>query len=452
LRLWLEQRKDSSEGKSRSILRLPCIHCSSEQKNELEMTAKSRTLGIWRIKRAKVILGALDGKTLERLVLDVRVPPETIVKCVEAFSKQGTKSLQNPTRRPTQRETRVEKMLEMLEKPSKKKGRDWQDFTVRYIGIDFTGPMIKSIRAITVDRPEVTRSKLSRIVCRDFGFYSPAGKLKDKTVIDIMKRMDMDNLIRLPKVKHHQSRRKKKKPQPPLLDEQETQLWHHKDFEPLTFLPIRKPKQQHLWNDMMSRHHYLKRPILFGPQLRYLIWGVHPGGESEDSRSEDCKLLGAISFSPAAWRLAGRDAFIGWDDQQREKHLNQIIGNSRFLILPWIKCPNLASMILGQIARRVTSDWKATYGIKPVLLETFVQQDRFSGTCYRAANWIEMGRTGGHSYFSSQKKNIAPKTIFLYPLCKNFREILCRPPTSRRILNNSEPPGETAGVEHLNTP
>jgi len=137
-------------------------------------------------------------------------------------------------------------------------------------------------------------------------------------------------------------------------------------------------------------------------------------------------LLGAIGFSHAAWRLASRDTFIGWDDRQRESQLNRIIGNSRFLILPWIQCPNLASMILGRIAKRVSSDWEATYGIKPVLLETFVQQDRFLGTCYRAANWIEVGSTGGYSYFSSQKKNRSPKTIFLFPLCKNFRKELCR--------------------------
>ena len=170
LRLWLEQKKSNPEGKSCSVLRLPPIHCSSEQKNELEKIAKSRTLGIWRMKRAKVILGALEGKTLERLVLDVRVPPETIVKCVEAFSKQGTGSLRNPTRKPTQRETRVEKMLEMLETPSKQKGREWRYFTVRYIGIDFTGPMIEGIRALSVSGPGVTRVELSRMVCREFGF------------------------------------------------------------------------------------------------------------------------------------------------------------------------------------------------------------------------------------------------------------------------------------------
>ncbi len=414
MRLWLEQEKSTPEGRAAPILRLPHIDCSTDEKKKLEEMAQS-TLCIWRIKRAKVILGTLEGKTLESLVVDVRVPPETIVKCVEAFSKQGIKSLRHPTRKPTWRETRVEKMLDMLEKPSNRKGTDWKSFTVRYIGINFTGPMIQKIRALIVAHPGATRGKLAKILCRDFGFYSPAGKAKDKTLTDILKRMDMDNLIRLPKLTPGKPRRKKKMPTSSLLDQREIRLWHSKDFDPLKFVLIRKPHHQDLWNIMMSRYHYLKRPRLFGPQLRYLIRGANPDA-----------LLGGIAFSPAAWRLASRDAFIGWDDRQREMHLNQVLGNSRFLILPWIQCPNLASMILGQIAKRVSLDWKETYGIQAVLLETFVQQDRFSGTCYRAANWIEAGSTAGYSYFRSQKKNKAPKTIFLYPLLKNFRNVLCR--------------------------
>jgi len=426
LRPWLEQEKGTSKGKSVPILRLPQIRCSTEQRKKLEQMAQSRTLGIWRMKRAKVILGALKGKTLERVVVDVRVPPETVVKCAEAFSKQGLKSLRHPTRKPTQRETRVEKMLEMLETPSKQKEGDWRSFAVRYIGIDFTASMIQKIRAIIVASPEATRSALARIVCQDFGFYSPAGKTKVATLIDILKRMDMDNLIRLPEMTSRKYCRKKRIPPPPLLDQQEICAYHHKNLEPLMFVPIQKPDQQHLWNDMMTRYHYLKKPRLFGPQLRYLIRGGKPEGFFEESGESHGILLGAIGFSHAAWRLASRDTFIGWDDRQRESQLNRIIGNSRFLILPWIQCPNLASMILGRIAKRVSSDWEATYGIKPVLLETFVQQDRFLGTCYRAANWIEVGSTGGYSYFSSQKKNRSPKTIFLFPLCKNFRKELCR--------------------------
>jgi hypothetical protein len=426
LRLWLEQKGDPSEGRSVHILRLPAVHCSSDQKIGLEEMAQSRTVGIWRMKRAKVILGALEGKTLESLVVDVRVPPETVVKCVEAFSRHGLKSLLHPTRKPTWREARVEKMLEMLEKPSRQKGEDWRSFAVRCIGIDFTGSMIQKIRAIIVAHPEATRGALARIVCQEFGFYSPAGKAKANTLTDILKRMDMDNLIRLPQVIRRRSYRKKTIPKRTLLDQREIRVWHHKDLEPLLFVPIQTPDQQRLWNDMMSRYHYLKMPRLFGPQLRYLIWVGNSNGGSEGSGADYDTLLGAIGFSHAAWRLAGRDDFIGWDDQQREGHLNRIIGNSRFLILPWIQCPNLASMILGRIVKRVALDWKTAYGIQPVLLETFVQQDRFSGTCYRAANWIEVGSTGGYSYFSSQKKKKSPKIIFLYPLCKHFRKELCR--------------------------
>jgi hypothetical protein len=192
------------------------------------------------------------------------------------------------------------------------------------------------------------------------------------------------------------------------------------------FQLIRKPRQQQLWNNMMSQYHYMKNPRLFGRQLRYLIRSANADLDTRDAESDHGALLGGISFSHAAWRLASRDAFIGWDEHQRQMNLDRIICNSRFLVLPWIQCPNLASMILGRIAKRVSLDWKAAYGIQPVLLETFVQQNRFSGTCYRAANWVEVGSTSGYSYFSRQKKNSATKTVFLYPLHRNFKKVLCR--------------------------
>jgi len=418
LRRWLEQEKGLSEGQFVSVLRLPHIRCSTYQKRKLKEMTESRILGIWRIKRAKVILGALEGKTLERLVVDVRVPPETIVKCLEAFIERGLKSLKHPTRKPTQREARVEKMLDTLENHPKQETGDWKSLTINYIGIDFTAPMIQKIRAFIAANPETTRSELGRIVCRTFGFFSPTGKAKVSTMIDILKRMDMDNLILLPKAKYRGPVRKRK--------EQENRAYQHKDIEPLVFVPIQTPDQQHLWVDMMTRYHYLKNPKLFGPQLRYLIWGEKGRSISERPGADHSILLGAISFSSASWRIANRDAFIGWNDRQRESQLNRILGNSRFLILPWIQCSNLASMVLGRIVKRIPTDWEAAYGIQPVLLETFVQSDRFAGTCYRAANWIEVGRTDGYSYFHSLKKKQVLKRIFLLPLRKDFRKVLCR--------------------------
>jgi hypothetical protein len=387
------------------------------------------------MKRAKVLLGAIGGKPLERLVLDVRVPPETIVKTVEAFSKEGLASLQTPTRKPTLREARVEKMLSMLEKPSKHKGYVWKSFTVRYIGIDFSGPMIRKIREIVRNHQNAPRVALAETICREFNFYSPAGKCRSGTVAGILKRMDMDNLIRLPQPAQITYYHNNPKPQHPLLRSREVRNLHHRDLEPLVFTLIQDPDHNHLWRDMMSGYHYLKRPKLFGAQIRYLIWGSHFNNVLGGSERGNRILLGAIGFSQAAWRLADRDTFIGWDNQQRERGLNRIIGNSRFLILPWIQCPNLASMILGQIAKRVAKDWKAAYGVQPVLMETFVQDDLYAGTCYKAANWIQVGRTAGYSYFSSQKKKRATKIIFLYPLCRDFRKKLNRAGFSDRLVH-----------------
>lgn len=129
---------------------------------------------------------------------------------------------------------------------------------------------------------------------------------------------------------------------------------------------------------------------------------------------------------PGEWTNQSRENFIGWTEEQRLAKIKLVINNVRFLILPWIKVPNLASRILGGIAKQLPVDWQARYNYKPVLLETFVQTDRFKGTCYRAANWLQIGKTEGYSISSEYKKSALPKTIFLYPLCKNFRQILCK--------------------------
>jgi len=200
--------------------------------------------------------------------------------------------------------------------------------TIRYIGIDFTAPMIQKIRVLIAANPNDTRSELGRKICRSFGFYTSTGKARTSTIIDILKRMDMDNLIRLPKVtsfKSFKSYRKKVVMPSPLLYQREHRIYRPKDIEPLAFFPIKTPDQQQLWNYMMTRYHYLKNPKLFGPQLRYLIWGGKGRSVSERPEANHSILLGAIGFSNAAWRLASRDAFIGWDDRQRESRLNRLI-------------------------------------------------------------------------------------------------------------------------------
>jgi len=168
-----------------------------------------------------------------------------------------------------------------------------------------------------------------------------------------------------------------------------------------------------LWREFIERYHYLGYTPLPGAQIRYFIY------------AED-KLLALISFSAAAWKTAPRDQFIGWNREQREKNLQYVINNSRFLILPWIRSPNLASKILSLCAQQLPHDWLVRYAYQPVLLETFVECQRFTGGCYKAANWINVGQTKGRGKLDRYNEAKLPeKSIWLCPLNKKFRKILC---------------------------
>ncbi|MFP4028477.1 MAG: Druantia anti-phage system protein DruA, partial [Candidatus Brocadiia bacterium] len=172
-----------------------------------------------------------------------------------------------------------------------------------------------------------------------------------------------------------------------------------------------------LWNELIERYHYLGYNPLPGAQMRYL---VHSGAEHGQ------RLLAALGFGAAAWKVAPRDEYIGWTHSQRKANLPLITNNARFLILPWVRSHNLASRILSTVSKRLSSDWQERYGQKPVLLETFVEKQRFEGTCYKAANWVEVGETKGRGKLDSEHKNAVPiKKIFLYPLTQDFRQALC---------------------------
>lgn len=173
-----------------------------------------------------------------------------------------------------------------------------------------------------------------------------------------------------------------------------------------------------LWNELIAGYHYLGHTPLVGAQKRYLIESEHYG------------YLGALGFSAAARRVAVRDRWIGWSDEVRAEHLHRVVCNSRFLILPWVHVRNLASRVLGLSRRRVVRDWKQSYGYEPVLLESFVEPERFSGVSYRAANWVELGESSGrgrqdreHAFAGTKKK------VFAYPLCERWREELGVVPT-----------------------
>ena len=302
---------------------------SQKRKEELRKIAASTNAGIWRIKRAKIILGVLEGKSIERLVLDVRVVPESIIKCLKRFSEEGMRFFDSPDRIPTLREAAVERMLDLLEHPPPLRSKQWNDVKVHYIGRDFSAREIKKIRDLIEAKPERPRVEIVHEICRIFGLYQSNGKFKTTGTSIALKRMDMDNIVALPPVPKKTKRNEAKKKQNVL--------------------------------------------ILTAPESEKTIF------------------------------LNGHD-------------LNLVVSNARFLILPWIKSANLASRILAGISKQLPIDWEARYNYRPVLLETFVQLPNFQGTCYRAANWVEVGTTKGYGIGKEQKARSTAKAVFLYPL------------------------------------
>lgn len=283
---------------------------------------------------------------------------------------------------------------------------------MRYRGRNFSEEEIDVIRQIIKEAPTPKyRTPISRQVCRQLGWLKPDGGLKEMACRVALLQMEKDGLVCLP---------------PPM-----TQLpfrkitYNHVVLPPLEsirssikdlFLEISlvTKKDSVVWNSYIDRYHYLGYTKLGGAQLRYIV----------RSRST---LIAFFGFSAAAWKVKPRDEFIRWTHLQREKNLHLIVNNSRFLILPSIEVPHLASHLLARMAKQLPADWHQAYGYRPVLIETFVQKDKFKGTCYKAANWIWLGDTQGRGKFDRfHTHSIPAKSVWVYPLTKNYAHYLLR--------------------------
>jgi len=179
---------------------------------------------------------------------------------------------------------------------------------------------------------------------------------------------------------------------------------------------VRSDEARRLFRELVGRYHYLGHAVPFGAHLRYLIYAELP------QRS----VVACVQFSSAAWRIAVRDEWIGWEEDSRVRNLQHIVNNSRFLVLPWVDVKNLASRILSEAVRRIVVDWKQYYGVEPLVAETLVDPKRYRGTCYRAANWIELGRTSGLGRQDRRRRGgeVAPKTVLIYPLADDAAQQL----------------------------
>jgi len=278
----------------------------------------------------------------------------------------------------------------------------------RYCGRNFTDLELERIRALIAEDAGRTRAELSRLTCRMLDWFKPDGGLKDMSCRVAMLRMADDGLITLPPPRRKPPPQQKIRfssrtdPQPAI-----TRPVH--ELAPIQLCPVIHGDQSRLWNEYIHRYHYLGHKPLPGAQLRYFV-------------TIDLQIVAALGFSAAAWQTAPRDKFIGWSHEQRQNNLPLVVNNARFLIMPWVKSKNLASSILGMIAHRLPNEWYDRYGIRPALLETFVDTERFAGTCYKAANWINVGKTKGRGKLGPAGKQSVPiKDIWLYPLCRQFR-------------------------------
>jgi hypothetical protein len=279
----------------------------------------------------------------------------------------------------------------------------------------FTPELIERIQCFIDSNPNISRTKLSIEVCKWLDWRSPNGKLKDMSCRVALLRLDERGLINLPEAKTKPPKRSGEK-YPDVIEELPFLDCNLNELKPIEIIKIESvdKKKSCIWENLMDRYHYLGSGPLCGAQIRYLI------------HSKQYGYLGGFAFSAAAWRLEARDTWIGWNDSSRRKHLNEIICNSRFLILPEVEVKNLASHVLSLCIKRLPEDWYERYMIDPVVLETFVEQKRFDGTCYRAANWIHVGQTKGRGRQDcSNQYSTSVKDIYVYPLRPDFQEILC---------------------------
>lgn len=286
----------------------------------------------------------------------------------------------------------------------------------KFCGQVVTDGQLSEIKEIVETFPKLSRTELAGTVCELFSWERPTGKLKTVECRQFLEHLDNQGIIRLPVCRKQYSKKSTVKVQrTKKADVQATISAKLKELSPILLERVDGQEQRQLWYEYVDRYHYLGYQIPFGAQLRYFI----KSGVNDE-------ILGCFQFSSPAWKMAPRDCWIGWSVTQRKANLQKIINNSRFLIFPWVKVKNLASSALALAVKAVPDDWQLFYGYRPVLMETLVDKKRFKGTCYKAANWVHLGRTTGRGRMDrdNTQQGAAVKEIYVYPLTFRFRQEL----------------------------
>lgn len=271
------------------------------------------------------------------------------------------------------------------------------------------------VRELVNGHPEWSRYRLSRELCALWDWRTRTGCLKDMAARTLLGKFAERGWITLPERRVCSPNRHRLAPPPERAWDQTPLACSLAALGEVQITEVSsRTEDRARARSGLSAFHYLGYRAPVGENLQYV---VREGGSG--------RWLAVLVFGAAAWKCAARDQWIGWERGQRERNLGRVANNSRFLIFPWVQVPHLASHILGRIGRRISADWQRKYGHPVVLLESFVERERFAGTCYRAANWCRVGATAGRSRQDRDRALSVPvKEVYLYPLQRRFRQHL----------------------------
>ncbi len=287
------------------------------------------------------------------------------------------------------------------------------EVTLKYRGRVVSAQDVVFIQALINAHPEASRRALSTKLCQAWAWRQPNGQLRDMVCRGLMLELHRAGHIELPPVRCTPPNNVVARRRPQAVGVDSRPLRAPLDaLQPLAFQQVRGTPQERLFGALLQAHHYLGYTQPVGEHLKYLVW------------SKD-RPIACFAWSSAARHLGPRDRFIGWSSEARRKNIHYLAYNTRFLILPWVEVPHLASHLLGRMAKRLAGDWERVYAHPVVYLESFVDPGRYPGTCYRAANWLFLGRTTGRGKDACSKKPNRPrKEVLGYPLIRNFRQVL----------------------------
>ena len=276
-------------------------------------------------------------------------------------------------------------------------------------GRNITTADIDCVRRLIEENPSFTRRRLSQEICRLWNWKNAQGQIKDMACRTLLLKLARKNLVVLPP--------RAQEPRPRL---QRIYLPHAKDpivsdlrsLQPVKVVNVKiGTEEQNVFSNLLDEYHYLGYKTSVGENMKYLVY------------DRTGRVLCCVLFGSAAWKTSPRDVFIGWNDEARGKNVNLITNNTRYLILPWVRVPHLASHVLSLIRKRIINDWMEKYNHPVLSLETFVDTTRFKGTCYKAANWIYLGKTKGRSRNDRfHKIQTSIKDVYFYPLSSDWRQ------------------------------